>query len=77
MKTEYKFWDLAKNRPLKTLAWVLQIDWVQRMQGRANRSEHGIEGIENSMVNKNKDKWEQEGKVVSIEANGLKCDVCF
>lgn len=48
------------------------------MQGRANRSEHGIEGIEKRMVNKNKDKWEQEGKVVSTEANGLQCEiVCF
>lgn len=46
------------------------------MQGRANRSEHGIERIETSMVNKNKQ--EQEGKVVSIEANGLKCEIdCF
>lgn len=48
------------------------------MQGRANRSEHGIERIETSLVNKNKDKREQEAKVVSIEANGLKCEIdCF
>lgn len=48
---------------------------MQKIQGRANRSEHGTEGIENSIVNKNKDKWEQEGKVVSMEANRLTCEI--